>query len=111
MMRNIIKVTDSALAQLRNILHKTNNNAIRLGIKSGGCNGFEYTLIPIKEQQGDHDEIVKFEKLEVHICSKSIMYLLGTTIDWKKDIMGQSFTFDNPAAKNSCGCGSSFNPL
>ena len=111
MIRNIIKVTDSALTQLRNIVNKTNNNAIHLGIKSGGCNGFEYTLKPIKEPQGDNDEIVKFEKLEVHICNKSIMYLLGTTIDWKEDIMGQSFTFDNPVAKNSCGCGSSFNPL
>ena len=61
MIRNIIKVTDSALTQLRNIVHKTNNNAIHLGIKSGGCNGFEYTLKPIKELQEDNDEIVRFE--------------------------------------------------
>ena len=52
---------------------------------------------------------VQIEKdLNIEVCNKSLMFVLGTTIDWKKDIMGEAFKFDNPIAKNSCGCGTSF---
>jgi iron-sulfur cluster assembly protein len=47
----------------------------------------------------------------IHICGKSLMHVVGTHIDWEKDIMGESFKFDNPMAKSSCGCGTSFTPL
>ena len=96
------KLHTQAIELMEKLNQKYNRNVL-LSLDEYFCE-YEFT-------QEENDEIVKFKKLEVHICNKSIMYLLGTTIDWKEDIMGQSFTFDNPVAKNSCGCGSSFNPL
>ena len=49
--------------------------------------------------------------LRVHVCGKSLMHVLGTEIDWTNDFMGSRFVFSNPAAKQSCGCGTSFNPF
>ena len=56
------------------------------------------------------NELFNDSGVEIQICKKSLMYVIGTEIDWKKDIMGETFTFSNPLAKSSCGCGSSFNP-
>ena len=46
--------------------------------------------------------------VNVYICNKSLLFLIGTTIDWKKNIMGETFVFNNPNATSKCGCGSSF---
>ena len=51
---------------------------------------------------------MKIEDFEIHVCNNSIMHLLGTKIDWKEDIMGQGFHFENPMAQSKCGCGTSF---
>ena len=44
----------------------------------------------------------------IQVCGKSLMHILGTEVDWKKDVMGEAFIFNNPMAKSSCGCGTSF---
>ena len=64
---------------------------------------FRYNEIPDKL-----DEIVKVDDYEIHVCNSSLMHLLGTKIDWKEDIMGQGFHFENPMAQSKCGCGTSF---
>ena len=113
MNRNIINFTSAAIKQIRLILNQTNSNAVFFNIKSGGCNGFEYRLKPINEKidkTGKEYEVVNIDDVDICVCNKSVLYTLGTTVDWKEDIMGQTFTFDNPMAGNSCGCGSSFNP-
>ena len=76
-------------------------------IKSGGCNGFNYELTPTNSPPNKIDEVLK--EHHVYVCGKSAMYLIGTEIDWKKDIMGQYFHFENPLAQTKCGCGTSFN--
>jgi iron-sulfur cluster assembly accessory protein len=76
--------------------------------KSGGCNGLEYML----ETVDNAPENVDTQKLEngvfVHTCNQSMLYLLGTKIDWKADTMGARFTFENPNANSMCGCGATF---
>tara|TARA_A100001015_G_C14979399_1_gene708813 strand:+ start:292 stop:621 length:330 start_codon:yes stop_codon:yes gene_type:complete len=104
----IIKITEKALPKLRNIMKSYNVPRILFGVKGGGCNGFEYVLEPTKEKPKKMDEIVKKEDVEVVVCSKSLFYIIGTTIDWKNDIMGEKFEFDNPNASNKCGCNTSF---
>ena len=104
-----IIVTRNAWNKMRNILSKaTNQEGFLFSAKGGGCNGFNYMLEPYKEKIEKKDEIIKYENINIVICSSSIFHLLGTKIDWKEDIMGKSFHFENPNATSKCGCGTSF---
>jgi iron-sulfur cluster assembly protein len=80
---------------------------LRVGVKGGGCSGFSY-ILDLVQSEKETDE--KFEKHGIKIvCDpKSYLYLNGTTIDFKDEIMGRGFVFSNPNATSSCGCGSSF---
>ena len=108
--KNVINITSTALNRLSDIMKKTNSHAIKLSLKSGGCNGFEYKLEPTTELLHKKDELFTEKNVNVHVCGKSLLYLLGTEIDWKEDIMGRGFEFENPLAQASCGCGVSFSP-
>lgn len=79
------------------------------GIKPGGCNGFDYIFEPTAQGPDKYDEVHEENNIKIVICGKSLMYLLGTKIDYKKSIMESSFTYKNPNAGSTCGCGSSFN--
>lgn len=106
--KQIITITETACKQLSKIAKETNNQHIRFYVKGGGCNGFNYKLEPTNEVPEKRDEIIKRENYVLSICNMSLIHLLGTEIDWKKDIMGESFHFNNPMAKSKCGCGTSF---
>jgi len=80
---------------------------LRVGVRGGGCSGFSYTL-DITESKADSDEEWDSEGIKVICDSKSNLYLEGTTIDFKDEIMGRGFVFSNPNATSKCGCGSSF---
>jgi iron-sulfur cluster assembly protein len=106
---SIISITQNALKQLKNIVNINKANGIFFSVKGGGCNGFEYQLKPINKFD-KKDNIFIQENLHVKVCNKSLLYLLGTEIDWTQDLMGSRFTFKNPMAGASCGCGTSFSP-
>ncbi len=80
---------------------------LRVGVKGGGCSGFSYTL-DLTETKSDMDESWDMHGVDVICDSKSLLYLDGTTVDFKDEIMGRGFVFTNPNATSSCGCGSSF---
>lgn len=80
---------------------------LRVGVKGGGCSGFSYSL-DLTETKGELDESWKQHGIEVICDAKSLLYLDGATVDFKDEIMGRGFTFGNPNATGSCGCGSSF---
>ena len=80
---------------------------LRVGVKGGGCSGFSYTL-DLTETIGDQDEKWTQHGVDVICDSKSLLYLDGTTVDFKDEVMGRGFVFTNPNATSSCGCGSSF---
>jgi iron-sulfur cluster insertion protein len=76
---------------------------VRLFIQGGGCSGFNYGFT--------FDEIKNDDDWEVEgllVDAASMQYLEGATVDWKKEMMGSSFIIENPNAKHTCGCGSSF---
>ena len=104
----MIKATTSAVKQLQRVLGK--NNAIFFGARGGGCSGFEYELRPVKEGiNGDKiDELVSVSGVPMLLCGRSMFMLIGTEIDWLEDSMGSRFTFSNPNASGTCGCGSTF---
>ena len=110
MSRALIKITESAKFKLLEIVKQSNSKAIFFDLKSGGCSGFEYRFKPIDKINNDKNTFVE-DGLKIEICDKSLMFILGTEIDWKNDIMGESFKFNNPLSKHQCGCGSSFAPF
>jgi|TARA_B110000211_G_C14046277_1_gene539117 iron-sulfur cluster assembly accessory protein len=109
--KNIITVSDLAIKEFQRVLKETNNKNILFSIKGGGCNGFEYELIPNNLDLLKKNELFQKNGVNIHICNKSLFYILGTHIDWKNDIIEKKFIFKNPMAKSSCGCGTSFNTL
>ncbi len=80
---------------------------LRVGVKGGGCSGFSY-ILDLTESRKETDEVVEQHGITVICDPKSLLYLGGTTIDFKDEIMGRGFVFQNPNATSSCGCGSSF---
>ena len=107
-MKHVITISEMAVQKLSLVLKDHNKSAIRFSVKGGGCNGFNYQLKPTDRPAETLDEVVKINNLEVQVCNSSIIHLLGTKIDWKEDIMGQGFHFENPMAQAKCGCGTSF---
>ncbi len=108
-MKNIIQITKSASTKLNHIAKEHNVNSLLFYVKGGGCSGFNYKIEPFNEKPHILDAIIKCDNINIIICNKSLMKLIGTIIDWKKNIMGESFNFTNPNATSSCGCGTSFN--
>ena len=105
----MITVTESAKEQATKLMKEENltNPFIRVGVKGGGCSGLSYDLsFDDKLNEGDQE----FEDNGVKIvCDrKSFLYLLGTELDYSGGLNGKGFTFNNPNASRTCGCGESF---
>ena len=81
---------------------------LRVGVKGGGCSGFSY-ILDLTGNLKDNDQIVSEQDDIKVICDpKSLLYIDGTEIDFRDEVMGRGFVFENPNATASCGCGSSF---
>ena len=105
--KDIIKITAKAGKKLSQIASDTKSKNLIFFVRGGGCNGFKYSIEPIKEPS-EYLECIQKEDFNLYICDDSLMHLWGTTIDWKKDIMGETFDFQNPNMQSQCGCGTSF---
>ena len=109
-----ISLTDSALGHLCNLGESKGLSPIvlRVGVKSGGCSGMSYVMdfVPAGEDavQGDVIMAKADGRVEIRIDPKSLLYLFGLQLDYSDDLIGGGFKFQNPNAKNSCGCGTSF---
>ena len=106
----MITVTELAAKEVKKIIDEKNGSAdmyLRIGVKGGGCSGFSYSL-DLTEEKTDNDEVYPQHDIMVICDPKSHLYLDGTTIDFKDEVMGCGFVFNNPNASSSCGCGSSF---
>jgi len=104
-------ITELAANEIRGIIAKQELDPdkvrLRVGVKGGGCSGFSY-LLDLTETQKDSDELFEQHGIKVIVDPKSLLYLSGVTVDFKDEIMGRGFVFNNPNATSSCGCGSSF---
>ena len=86
---------------------KLEGHGLRVFVQGGGCGGFQYGLDFEKEaRSGDFE--YDYDGLTVYVDPMSAMHLEGTTVDYVMGISGAGFKFDNPNAKTTCGCGSSF---
>jgi len=109
---SICTLTPAAKKQIDTICDENEVYAVTLNLKGGGCAGFEYEwgTYQSPEELLDDDEVMKTDNnCTFVIGGASMMFLFGTVIDYKKDIMGSMFEIQNPNAKSSCGCGVSVN--
>lgn len=104
-----ISLTEGAVKQLNRIRDEQNipdDHGLRVGVKGGGCSGFTYLLG--FDVQKDNDEVFDIGGVRVLMQKSHALYLLGIEIDWAEGLSNRGFTFNNPNAKDTCGCGTSF---
>jgi len=106
-----INITETAAREIKSIIQQqeldAENIRLRVGVKGGGCSGFNY-ILDLTESARDTDEMFDAHGVKVVCDPKSYLYLNGTTIDFKDEIMGRGFVFQNTNATTSCGSGSTF---
>jgi len=105
----LIQITDKATKQIKTIFDAENPNqdsGLRIAVIGGGCSGLQYKIefSALKEK----DNVLDIDGVKVLVDPKSAIYLKGIVLDFKDGLNGKGFVFDNPNAKNTCGCGESF---
>ena len=106
----MITISNIARNKLIDLIKKDGKSAF-LYLKGGGCNGFSYKFKILKENKKPNklDEDIKLnQNYNLYLCNKSLIFLLGTHIDFIQDIMGSRFDFKNNNIDTKCGCGTSF---
>jgi iron-sulfur cluster assembly protein len=107
-----ILLTEKAASEIKKIVKDQGlpetETRLRVGVKGGGCSGFSYMLDLTEEPKGEMDEELDSNGVKILIDMKSALYLDGTEIDFKDEVMARGFVFKNPNATSTCGCGSSF---
>ncbi len=104
-----VSFTDGAIEELnrlRSSLVTAEESFLRIGVKGGGCSGLSYLLAFDKKEDGDKE--FQIQGMEVVMNKAHVMYVLGMVIDWENGLNNRGFTFNNPNAKDTCGCGQSF---
>ena len=107
----MIQVSDSAARQVHFLRERdklTKDDFLRVSVKEGGCSGFSYKLDFDKLKNGN-DKMFNPNGVELIVDSKSLLYLMGMTLNFDGGLNGKGFTFSNPNASKTCGCGFSFN--
>jgi iron-sulfur cluster assembly protein len=105
-----VSLTERAAQEVKTIIEQQElpaNIYLRMGVKGGGCSGFSYAL-DLTEHKNDEDEVWDLHGVKVICDPRSQLYLDGVTVDFKDEVMGRGFVFNNPNATGTCGCGSSF---
>jgi|SRR5690554_1171791 len=106
----MIKVKDSAKIEVQRIIAEKNAGAdafIRVGVQGGGCSGLMYEL-NFDTVMRDGDKAFEDNGIKIVVDMKSYLYLIGTELDYSGGLNGKGFSFVNPNANRTCGCGESF---
>jgi iron-sulfur cluster insertion protein len=106
---SLVRITAEAAVKVNEIRDAEGiegNMALRLRVVGGGCAGFSYDLY--FDEPGEVDRQVEIQGVKVLVDEMSLMYLVGTEIDYVEGLQGAGFKFNNPNVKSTCGCGSSF---
>jgi iron-sulfur cluster insertion protein len=100
-------VTPAAAQRILKITEGESSAALRLAVNGGGCSGFQYEFGIVKSREPD-DLAFQLDGATVLVDTVSMLYVNGSVLDFEDNLMGQAFKVNNPQAKSSCGCGTSF---
>ncbi len=108
----MITISETALKHLKEIMKEegisNDTHFLRVGVKGGGCSGLSYVM-DFDDIRTEHDELVEAgDNLKVLIDKKSLLYLIGTELQFSTGLNGKGFEWVNPNASRTCGCGESF---
>ena len=107
----MIKVSPSAQEKVSQLMREEGFNPtqdfVRVGVKSGGCSGLSYNL-SFDDAKSEQDRLFEDNQVKILVDKKSLLYLLGTTLEYSGGLNGKGFVFNNPNAERTCGCGESF---
>jgi len=105
----MVTLSDTAAGKVRDFLSQQETEAevgLRVGVRGGGCSGFQYALALDELREDDH--IFEFEGIRVIVDPASLQYVDGSNVDFTETLMGSGFEVNNPNVVAACGCGSSF---
>ncbi|MDA0834266.1 MAG: iron-sulfur cluster assembly accessory protein [Planctomycetota bacterium] len=106
-----VKLTEKAVGEIKRVIQEQNmpeGTMLRVGVAGGGCSGFQYSLGFDQSSDETKDFVTEQHGIQVAVDKKSGLYLDGTVVDFYEGLDKRGFTFENPNAVKSCGCGSSF---
>lgn len=104
----MITFTDKAYEKaLISIQSRPNTLGLRLGVRTAGCSGLAYVL-EFVDEINEFDEVFEIRDIKLVVDKKSLVYLDGLEMDWKRQGLNEGFEFNNPNSTGSCGCGESF---
>ena len=107
----MLKVSISAKKKVSELMNQEgfdpSRDFVRVGVKSGGCSGLSFVLKFDKEKDSQ-DKLFEDNMVRILVDKKSLLYLVGTTLDYSGGLNGKGFVFKNPNANRTCGCGESF---
>jgi iron-sulfur cluster assembly accessory protein len=108
-MENLITLTAKAVEMVKDAMQREGltGYGIRVGVQGGGCSGFQYSM-DFEQGAKEGDITLQQDGIDLFVDSMSSMYLQGCTVDYVVGLQGAGFKFNNPNAKSTCGCGSSF---
>lgn len=98
-----VELSEAAIAHFDTVAAQ---KVVNFGVEGGGCTGFQYSWTITDEVQPDYD-ITKYDHFTFAVDNISLMYLIGTTVDYETDFTGSRIVVNNPQAVSSCGCGES----
>ncbi len=106
----MIKVNDRAKERIMSLLSeegKAKDSFVRVGVQGGGCSGLMYNL-DFDSELKEEDKVIEDNDIKIVVDKKSVLYLVGTELDFTGGLNGKGFSFNNPNASRTCGCGESF---
>lgn len=102
----IVTLTDAAAARVKEIIAKGDKPYLRVGVVNGGCAGMEYTL-DYASEAAPFDELVEDKDVNILVAADTVLFLLGSEIDYETTRLASKFVFRNPNQTDACGCGES----
>jgi len=106
-----VELTEKAAVEVRRVMEENDTDPgtfLRIGVTGGGCSGLSYDFRFDEEFDETNDKKLEQHGITLVVDKKSALFLEGTKVDWHDGIDARGFTFNNPNAVKSCGCGSSF---
>lgn len=107
----MVTVTDRAKKQIITLMEKEGimpeTHSLRVGVTGGGCSGLSYQM-KFDDKIESTDTVIDFESIKICINKLSLLYLVGTELDYEDGLNGKGFEWRNPNATRTCGCGESF---